>query len=84
MGFMTEDLHARLKPEGRLDVLAQIGEQARVHFAGLPAARTEAATFARHMNALAQLTRGLPGSGRSAARASMRRRGACGEPIRVP
>lgn len=55
LSFIAEGLHARFKPEGRLDVLAEIGEEARAHFAALPAAKTDPRTFTRRMTALGQL-----------------------------
>ncbi|MDA1196284.1 MAG: hypothetical protein O2894_14035, partial [Planctomycetota bacterium] len=55
IGFITEELRATLEPEGRLDVLAQIGEKAREHFAAIPIEEESARGFRQRMQALHQL-----------------------------
>ncbi len=55
MGFITEELREALEPEGRLDVLAKIGEKAREHFHSIPLAEESAKGFRQRMRALRQL-----------------------------
>ncbi len=55
MGFMTAELREALEPEGRLDVLAQIGEQARAHFASIPLDEETPKGFRQRTRALRQL-----------------------------
>lgn len=55
MGFITEELREALEPEGRLDVLAQIGEKARAHFHSIPVTEESAKGFRQRMRALRQL-----------------------------
>lgn len=55
MGFITEDLRKTLEPEGRLDVLVKIGEQARDHYAKISVENETPAEFGRRIRALRQL-----------------------------
>ena len=55
IGFITDELREQLEPEGRLDVLAQIGERARAHFESVPIERGSDASFTLRARALRQL-----------------------------
>jgi len=55
MAFVTSELREALEPEGRLDILARIGEKARSHFASVPVAEESPTTLRQRMRALGQL-----------------------------
>ena len=55
IGFMSSELREALEPEGRLDILAKIGEEARGHYASIDVPSETPAGFRQRMQTYDQL-----------------------------